>query len=107
MHLRSNRVLSRAPAPAIWLGVALLYAQAATAQTTPPQPAPGNPARPVESSPAGQTASDEVAIFSTDTRLVLLPVTVVDKNGKLLTTIPQSAFKVYENGVEQPLKLFR
>ena len=51
--------------------------------------------------------SDDVAVFSTDTRLVLLPVTALDKSGKLLTTIPQSAFKVYENGAEQSLKLFR
>jgi VWFA-related protein len=55
----------------------------------------------------GGTNPDDVAVFSTDTRLVLLPVTAVDKNGKLLTAIPQSAFKVYENGAEQPLKLFR
>lgn len=55
----------------------------------------------------GDSVSDDVAVFSTDTRLVVLPVTAVDRNGKLLTAIPQSAFKVYENGTEQPLKLFR
>jgi len=38
---------------------------------------------------------------------VLLHASVVDKNGKLLTNIPQSAFKILEDGVEQPLKLFR
>ena len=50
---------------------------------------------------------DDVATFKTDVRLVPLQVTVADKNGKLLTNIPQSAFKVLENGVEQPIKLFR
>ncbi len=50
---------------------------------------------------------DDVATFRTDVRLVVLHVSVVDKNGKLLTNIPQSAFKVLENGVEQPIKLFR
>jgi len=38
---------------------------------------------------------------------VLLHASVVDKSGKLLTNIPQSAFKVLEDGVEQPLRLFR
>ena len=36
-----------------------------------------------------------------------LPVSVLDKNGKLIPDIPQSAFKVYENNVEQPIKSFR
>jgi Ca-activated chloride channel family protein len=31
---------------------------------------------------------------------------VIDKSGKLITTLAQSAFKVTEDGVEQPLKLF-
>jgi len=38
---------------------------------------------------------------------VLLPISVSDKNGKLITDIPQKSFKVYENGVEQPIKIFR
>ena len=50
---------------------------------------------------------DDVPLYRLDARLVLLHASVVDKNGKLLTNIPQSAFKVFEDGVEQPLKLFR
>ena len=50
---------------------------------------------------------DDVPLYRTDARLVLLHASVVDKNGKLVTNIPQSAFKVFEDGVEQPLKLFR
>ncbi len=57
--------------------------------------------------PPAAEQSDEPATFSADTRLVLLQATVVDKNGKLITDLPQSAFKVYENGVEQPIKIFR
>jgi Ca-activated chloride channel homolog len=45
--------------------------------------------------------------FRGGTQLVDLHVSVVDKNGKLITDIPESAFNVYENGVEQPLKIFR
>jgi len=50
---------------------------------------------------------DESPVFRTDTRLVVLHATVVDKNGHLITNIPQSAFQVYENGVEQKIKIFR
>jgi len=50
---------------------------------------------------------DDVPLYRLDTRLVLLHASVVDKNGKLLTNIPQSAFKILEDGVEQQLRLFR
>src|SRR5713101_6210655 len=50
---------------------------------------------------------DDQAIFRTDTRLVVLHATVVDKSGHLVTTLPQSAFQVYENGVHQQVKLFK
>lgn len=49
---------------------------------------------------------DEAPTFSLDTKLVVLHASVLDKNNKLVTTLPQSAFKVYENNVEQPLKIF-
>ena len=45
-------------------------------------------------------------IFRSDTRLVVCHTTVVDKNGHLVTNLPQDAFKVYENGVPQPIKIF-
>jgi VWFA-related protein len=50
--------------------------------------------------------SDE-AVFSAETRLVQLPVTVSDKSGRLVTNLPQSSFQVYENGVQQTIKLFK
>jgi len=62
------------------------------AQTTPP------PAKP---------APDDDVTFSIGTRLVVLPISVSDKNGKLITDLPEKSFKVYENGVDQPIKLFR
>jgi VWFA-related protein len=46
-------------------------------------------------------------IFSTETRLVPLNVTVTDKSGHLVTNLPQSAFTVYENGVLQAIRLFK
>jgi Ca-activated chloride channel family protein len=53
-----------------------------------------------------QEAQDDVT-FKTETNLVVLHASVQDKTGKLITNIPQTAFHVLENGVEQPLKLFR
>jgi len=51
-------------------------------------------------------AQDDVT-FRSDTRLVVLHASVSDKGGKLLTNLPQTAFKVFENGVEQQVKLFK
>jgi Ca-activated chloride channel family protein len=56
---------------------------------------------------AAPPATPEDPTFSVNTRLVELPVTVVSKEGKLVTDLPQKSFKVFENGVEQPIKLFR
>jgi Ca-activated chloride channel family protein len=47
------------------------------------------------------------AIFRIDTRLVVLHATAVDKDGHLITALPQSAFQIYENGVKQEIKSFR
>jgi VWFA-related protein len=55
----------------------------------------------------GLLFSQEDPVFRSDTRLVVLHATVVDKNGNLVTTLPQSAFQVYEDGVQQEIKIFR
>ena len=55
---------------------------------------------------AAQPPGDDL-IFHSDTRLVVLPISVADKNGKLVTDLQQKAFKVYENGAEQPIKIFK
>lgn len=52
--------------------------------------------------PPGETPN-----FTSDTRWVVLPVSVSERSGKLVTNLPQKAFKVYENGVEQPIKVFK
>jgi Ca-activated chloride channel homolog len=57
--------------------------------------------------PAPQPVTPEEPTFSIGTRLVVLPVSVLDKGGKLVTDLQQKAFKVFENGVEQPIKIFR
>jgi VWFA-related protein len=56
--------------------------------------------------PTKPPSSDDVT-FRMDTRLVVLPITVSDKNGKLITDLKQNSFKVFENGLEQPIKIFK
>lgn len=57
---------------------------------------------------AAAFAQDEgPAVFRSDTRLVVLHASVLDKGGKLITNLPKDAFKVFENGAEQQIKIFR
>ncbi|HEU5021122.1 MAG TPA: VWA domain-containing protein [Bryobacteraceae bacterium] len=55
--------------------------------------------------PPSNAASDPV--FHAYTREVPLYLTVTDKKGHYVTNLQQSAFKVYENGVQQPIHAFR
>jgi VWFA-related protein len=55
----------------------------------------------------GVRAQEEAPTFRADTRLVVLHASVMDKNGKLLTSLPQQAFRVTENSVEQQIRGFK
>ncbi len=52
-------------------------------------------------------SQDDPATFRSDTRLVVLHASVVDSKGKLLTHLQRDAFKVFENGTPQELRIFR
>jgi VWFA-related protein len=56
---------------------------------------------------ADKPAADQPAVIRVDTRLVVLPVTVVDKSGHFVTNLPETAFQVFENGVQQHIKVFK
>jgi len=56
---------------------------------------------------ADKPASDPTTVIRVDTRLVVLHATVVDKSGHLVTNLPETAFQVFENGVQQHIKLFK
>src|SRR5579875_1689163 len=56
---------------------------------------------------AALCAGSLFAQFRSDTRLVVLHASVTDKKGKLLTNLNKNAFKVYENGEPQQVKIFR
>jgi Ca-activated chloride channel homolog len=52
-------------------------------------------------------AQDAPTIFHADTRIVVCHTTVFDKTGHLVTSLPQSAFTVFENKVKQEIRKFR
>jgi Ca-activated chloride channel homolog len=55
--------------------------------------------------PPAQGGQEEVgAYFSSDTRLVVLHTTVVDKSGHFVNGLTRPAFTVLENGVQQPIR---
>jgi VWFA-related protein len=61
---------------------------------------PGQQGKPVSQDDTG-------TVFRTDTRLVVLPTTVVDKSGHLVTNLTREAFTIFENGVAQQIKQFK
>src|SRR5689334_2973456 len=92
MRRANNKILLTLAAATTLVGIAARAQQ----QTPPPQP----------QRPANQ--DDQTgAIFRSDTRLVVLHTTVVDKNGHLVTDLKQNAFTVFENGVTQPIRGFK
>jgi VWFA-related protein len=57
--------------------------------------------------PKSAAPQGTVPIFTSDTRLVVCHTTVVDKAGRLVTTLKQDAFTVFENDVKQDILLFK
>jgi len=57
---------------------------------------------------AQQAATDNApaATFRSDTRLVVLNVSAIGPDGKIVNNIPQSAFSVFEDDVRQQISLF-
>jgi Ca-activated chloride channel family protein len=84
-----TRRFGRAPRQWAWALLAVLAASAAGVRL------------------ASAQTPDGAAVFRSDTRLVVLHASVVDKKGNLVTNLPERAFKVFENGAEQRIKLFR
>ena len=54
-----------------------------------------------------QQAQETATVFRADTRIVVCHTTVIDKSGHLVTTLPQSAFTVYENKIKQEIRRFK
>ncbi len=74
----------------------LLLAGAVSAQTATPSPTPRPTATP-------RLEDEEIKI---DTELVNITVRVVDRNNRPINNLPQSDFKIYEDGVLQQIDFF-
>jgi len=58
--------------------------------------------------PRPPIAPDEgIPNFTSETHVVNLPVTVLDRDGKLQIDLPRDSFRILENNVEQPIKTFK
>ena len=68
--------------------------------TPTPTPAPHSPATP---DPRGAQAVDDDEVVRVETSEVLLPVTVRDADGRLVSSLRRDDFRVIEDGREQPL----
>jgi len=75
----------------------------------PPKATTVQNASPAQKPATGKAESPDSgeAVFSSESRLVPLNVTVTDKSGHLVTNLPQSAFTVLENGAPQTIRLFK
>jgi VWFA-related protein len=56
---------------------------------------------------AGLSLNGQEATFRADTRLVVLNVSVLDQDGKVVRDLPLKDFRVSENGETQTISLFR
>lgn len=90
----------------IWLTTSLALGLACPALLWTARAQTAAPAQAV-APPSGAQEADESAVFRSDTRLVVVHASVTDRSGKLVTNLPQTAFKVFENSIEQQIKLFR
>jgi VWFA-related protein len=96
----SRRKRSTAPLAAVAVACALLASSSMPAQERRPAKSPDAPAQP------GQVI-DPDEIITVETSEILLPVTVRDARGQLVTTLGRDDFRVFEDGREQPLSDLR
>lgn len=83
---------------ALCLGILLVGGErlrTAFAQSSRPTPTP--------QTKQGEPDIDPDDVISVSTSEVLLPVTVRDSNGQIVTSLTRKDFRVFEDGVEQPL----
>jgi Ca-activated chloride channel homolog len=83
-----------------FLLTALLFVWAATAAWPQQTPRPNAP-------PARTNSNPDDFVLRTETDLVVLNATVLDKNSKPVTDLAETDFRVYENNVEQKVKIFK
>ena len=77
-------------------------------QNTRPQPLPTPTPKPAETTEpeSSEDAPDSGDVVSVDTRLVTIPVRVMDRRGRFIGGLTQSSFTVFEDDAEQEVAYF-
>src|SRR5271168_128709 len=83
-------------APALWLGLAARTHQAAAPTAQEPSPPP----------PDNPRLSDARAKITVNANLVVLPVTVKDRSGRLVPDLGRDEFRIFDENVEQRIEIF-
>ena len=96
------------------LGITLFFSLSAAAQVQ-PQPAPqqappATPQKPAAKPPAGQQGTapetDARTYIKVHTEVVVVPVTVKDRDGHLVVDLQEQDFRVFQDGAEQQIVRF-
>lgn len=96
------------------LAISLLSGAAIRAQIKPSEPPKPQQGSSQPSAPAGQQTgkpqaagqSEQHARIKVDTRLVVIPVTVKDRRGRLVGDLQRDEFRVFDDGIEQEINIF-
>lgn len=84
--------------PVLWLGFAAQPSQAAPQDAAPARPGPPPPDVP--------RLSDARAKITVNANLVVVPVTVKDRTGRLVPDLGKDEFRVFDDNVEQKIDIF-
>ena len=85
------------------MAAALLICGARVQGQNPTPPPPANPAPPNQDKTPPPAVRSQTAIVTT-TAIVVVPVTVKDRNGNLVADLKRDEFRVFEDGVEQQIQ---
>jgi len=88
------------------LGMALFLGMPSRAQSQGGQPPPAPPTGTSTPPKAQPPQNDTRSRISVETRLVIVPVTVKDSEGRLVGDLGKEEFRVFSDGVEQQVLLF-
>lgn len=86
----------------VWLRILLLLFVGNAAAAAVPAQSKNQPT-PTSTPPQAEQEIDPDDVISVSTTEVLLPVTVRDRSGRLVTNLTRKDFRVFENGAEQTL----
>src|SRR5881296_2936904 len=87
----------------VWLRVLVLLTVGISAVLAASGQSQNAPAPKSTTSQQDEQEIDPDDVISVSTTEVLLPVTVRDHSGRLVTDLTRKSFRVFEDGVEQPL----